>query len=347
MKNRHFNIFWPVILSMSICIFQFTSCYHWKRYESCTLPANPVNMGEINSVYDDYNSDIPTVGENSPLCFSSNRNSQGKDFDIVFINLEVQFNRSTGELYVGEYRDSGWEPNPGSSNLNKAVTRIKSQFDELGPYLIPLGDGYIRSGGNNIPYQKYLFLYASNDTGNLDIKITDNTIGYGYSQPVRVKFLNSGKNDAYPTMNQNNNTVFFCSDRDGDFDIYSADINEKISLLAALHDTTTRAVVKNTVLSSDGDDKCPFIIGNRMVFTSNRAGGYGGFDLYYSIFVNGSWSAPENFGPEINTEYDEYRPVFKVFQYYFKNDLMIFSSNRPGGLGGFDLYYVGIDKLLN
>ena len=29
----------------------------------------------------------------------------------------------------------------------------------------------------------------------------------------------------------------------------------------------------------------------------------------------------------------------------YENDLMVFSSNRPGGLGGYDLYYVGIDKI--
>lgn len=331
---------------MSILISMLISCIPWRRYESCIFPANPVNMGEINSIYDDYNSDIPEVGKNLPLCFSSNRNSKGKDFDIVYINLEVQYNRSTGDLYIGKYRESGWEPNPGSSNLNKAITVIRTQYDELGPYLIPQGDGYARSGGTNIPYQRYLFLYASNDTGNLDIKITDNMSGFGYSQPRRVKFLNSDKNDAYPTLNQDNTSVFFCSDREGDFNIYSAALNQKTSQLAALTDTSSRLIVKNTILSSDGDDKCPFINGNRMIFSSNRAGGYGGYDLYYSLFVNGEWSEPENFGPEINSEYDEYRPIFSKFEYYFKNDLMIFSSNRPGGHGGYDLYYVGIDKIL-
>jgi hypothetical protein len=29
---------------------------------------------------------------------------------------------------------------------------------------------------------------------------------------------------------------------------------------------------------------------------------------------------------------------------WFINDLMIFSSNRPGGKGGFDLYYAGIPR---
>ena len=81
-----------------------------------------------------------------------------------------------------------------------------------------------------------------------------------------------------------------------------------------------------------------------MVFTSNRAGGYGGYDLYYSKFVSGKWLKPVNFGAKINTSADEYRPIIRREE-GFDNDFMIFSSNKAGGLGGFDLYYVGIDKV--
>jgi hypothetical protein len=84
-----------------------------------------------------------------------------------------------------------------------------------------------------------------------------------------------------------------------------------------------------------------------MVFTSNREGGYGGYDLYYCCLdEEGQWSEPVNFGPEINSEADEFRPVVSPFG-DFENDMMIFSSNREGGYGGFDLYYVGISKMIN
>jgi hypothetical protein len=81
-----------------------------------------------------------------------------------------------------------------------------------------------------------------------------------------------------------------------------------------------------------------------MVFASDRPGGYGGYDLWYSIYGEGGWSQPVNFGPAINTASDEFRPVV-VLAPDFTNDLMILSSNRPGSLGGFDLYYVGIPKM--
>jgi len=33
-------------------------------------------------------------------------------------------------------------------------------------------------------------------------------------------------------------------------------------------------------LSGSSDDKCPFIYEDRMVFASDRDGGFGGYDLY-------------------------------------------------------------------
>jgi hypothetical protein len=104
-------------------------------------------------------------------------------------------------------------------------------------------------------------------------------------------------------------------------------------------------IVKESVLSSNSNDKCPSINGNIIVFASDRDGGYGGYDLYYSKLTDNQWSQPVNFGEKINSSSDEYRPItFSFFSYF---DLMIFSSNRPGGKGGFDLYCVKINDLLN
>ncbi|MDA3822956.1 MAG: hypothetical protein PF450_10160, partial [Bacteroidales bacterium] len=96
-------------------------------------------------------------------------------------------------------------------------------------------------------------------------------------------------------------------------------------------------------LNSSSDDKCPYINGKLLVFTSDRPGGIGGFDLYYSQYIDGKWSEPTNFGETINTEFNEYRPV-TLYQDGYDNNLMLFSSDRPGGKGGYDLYYIGIDQ---
>lgn len=79
-------------------------------------------------------------------------------------------------------------------------------------------------------------------------------------------------------------------------------------------------------------------------FSSNRNSNGANYDISYSFFENGNWSEPVNFGEDINSEYDEYRPIVRSKPWEFDNDMMIFSSNRPGGKGGFDLYFVGIER---
>jgi hypothetical protein len=57
-------------------------------------------------------------------------------------------------------------------------------------------------------------------------------------------------------------------------------------------------------------------------------------DLFRSRIVNGEYAEPENLSDAINTdEYEEYAPFIDPDEAY-----LIFASNRPGGVGGNDLY---------
>ena len=58
----------------------------------------------------------------------------------------------------------------------------------------------------------------------------------------------------------------------------------------------------------------------------------------YSYDSNDKWSSPINMGPDINTEYNEYRPLIR-FSSGYTNNFILFSSDRPGGRGGYDLYF--------
>ncbi len=91
-------------------------------------------------------------------------------------------------------------------------------------------------------------------------------------------------------------------------------------------------------INSDYNDRMAFVTpdGSRMYFVSDRPGGYGGNDLYYTQrdLKTGLWSAPVNLGPDINTRYDEITPHLS-----YGGSRLVFASNRPGGLGHFDLYY--------
>jgi hypothetical protein len=317
-------------------------CYEHYKYRTGTFPDTPVNMQSINTIYDDYNSALHIIGGTGPLCFSSNRNSSGDNYDIIYILLDVLMSGHTGVLIVDKSANEWVGLTCENVNLNDAVAKINTTKNELGPSLIPLGSF---GGGYPCYTNSYLLLYANDESGNLDIKFTENATNHYYKDIKNVDFLNSDKDDAYPTVNIDSSAIYFCSNRDGDFDIYSAEIDKQNGLLTELNDTAARTITRISEVSSDYEDKCPFILGNLMLFTSNRPGGFGGFDLYYSTFVNGHWTEPVNLGDKINSESDEYRPVLSTHLENFTNDMLIFSSNRAGGKGGFDLYYAGINKM--
>ena len=74
--------------------------------------------------------------------------------------------------------------------------------------------------------------------------------------------------------------------------------------------------------------------GKKIYFTSNRKGGFGGFDIYsVTQLPNGSWSRPTNLGSKINTEYDDRAPFIHP-----DGVSLFFSSNGHETMGGFDIF---------
>tara|TARA_B110000444_G_C18833961_1_gene594873 strand:+ start:503 stop:2473 length:1971 start_codon:yes stop_codon:yes gene_type:complete len=73
--------------------------------------------------------------------------------------------------------------------------------------------------------------------------------------------------------------------------------------------------------------------GKYLLFASDLAGGFGGKDIWFSMFddKNETWGTPQNLGSEINTPGDEMFPTFR------SDGSLYFSSNGHGGLGGFDI----------
>jgi len=75
--------------------------------------------------------------------------------------------------------------------------------------------------------------------------------------------------------------------------------------------------------------------GSELYYSSNRPGGFGGFDLYLSKWDGSQWSEPVNLGPEINTPGNEISP-------FITGDHLFFSSDWHPGLGGLDVFYTSL-----
>lgn len=70
-----------------------------------------------------------------------------------------------------------------------------------------------------------------------------------------------------------------------------------------------------------------------LYFVSDRPGGVGGMDIWYSLVSDGVAGEPVNLGPNVNSPDDEYTPFYDQ-----TTGVLYFSSDRMGGKGGFDIY---------
>jgi tetratricopeptide (TPR) repeat protein len=113
--------------------------------------------------------------------------------------------------------------------------------------------------------------------------------------------------------------------------LYRSNLKEgRWSLLKRLSDTINAlgAVTTQPSLKTDAN-------GNLVLyFASDRSGGYGKMDLWYSIIrMDGTMDIPVNLGPAINTEDDDIAPFADP-----QSNAFYFSSEWHSGLGGFDIF---------
>ena len=80
--------------------------------------------------------------------------------------------------------------------------------------------------------------------------------------------------------------------------------------------------------------------GDTLFFSSDKPGGLGATDLYFSVRKNKIWGEPVNLGPKVNTIGKEEFPFVTGNSY--PGRFLIFASTGHSGAGGFDLFYKNI-----
>lgn len=162
-------------------------------------------------------------------------------------------------------------------------------------------------------------------------------IAEGIKNPISISKkrlsgpLNQFKLQYFPVLTADGKRLFFTK-RDGmsakqDEDIYFSDHNgdtwsspESISELI-----NTRYNEGTCTISADG---------NLLIFTScNTPASHGSCDLYITARVDGQWQSPVNMGRNVNTRFWESQPSLSA-----DGSLLFFSSNRPEGEGGIDIW---------
>ena len=144
--------------------------------------------------------------------------------------------------------------------------------------------------------------------------------------------INNKYHDGVPTFNRAGTFMIFTrnekkfKNRNGnkDLKLYSAEGKDGFwSNVKELPINDTDYGTCHPTLSPDG---------RRLYFASDRAGGFGGMDIYYSERIGSSWADPVNLGATINTAGNE------IFPHMGEDDDLYFSSDGHRGLGGLDIY---------
>ncbi len=149
-----------------------------------------------------------------------------------------------------------------------------------------------------------------------------------WSAPQNLNEILQVDRDLFPTaLSADGKTLYLYSSADYDGIIYSTQFqNNTWSPLVKLnYNINTKYWESHATISHDN---------NRLYFTSNRKGTYGGLDIWVSNRDSiGDWGPAVNLGPVINTPYNEESPFLS------KDDKTLFFSSRGHfNMGGYDIF---------
>ena len=201
----------------------------------------------------------------------------------------------------------------GIGNFEKALEKVNSFLSTP-----KLNQQSIKAGN----YRKSTYGFA------LQYKQKSKINNYLFNPQNMGDSINSTALEYLPSLTVDGNKMIFNKRINGDEDFYESDkINgawQKAKPIAGKLNTNFNEGAQN--ISQDGD---------WLIFTGcNYPEGLGSCDLYISYKnKNGEWSEAENMGRIINTDAWETAPSLSPD----KRDLY-FSSTRPGGMGGSDIW---------
>jgi outer membrane protein OmpA-like peptidoglycan-associated protein len=162
----------------------------------------------------------------------------------------------------------------------------------------------------------------------LDYPRTRKNSGYTFQPQNLGDSVNTKDAEYYPTVSLDGHTLIFTRRvNDNNEDFYQ-------STLTNGHWSKSRSLPGNINTNENEAAQSMSLDGQWLIFNGcNFPQGFGSCDLYISYLTPDGWGTPYNLGDSVNTEFWESGPSLSPD----KKDLY-FSSNRPGGYGGSDIY---------
>ncbi|MBA4258401.1 MAG: flagellar motor protein MotB [Chitinophaga sp.] len=270
---------------------------------------------------DDFNKAVPILLE----CIKTDTNFVDAYLSLAGVFGELkQYKRSIQFYEIGKAKDPvyfmpyylPYSINlAGDGNFEAALLAVNRFLENP-----KLNDKSIRSAA----YRKKTYQFA------LDYAAKNKELSNYYFAPENLgDSVNSAFSEYYPSVTVTDSLLVFT--RRGKYmreDFFSSSfIAKQFSKAVPIGGDINEEPQKGAItVSQDGE---------WMLFAGRFAErGYDNFDLYIAYATPQGWSDPENLGPAINTEFWESAPSLSP-----DKRTLYFSSNRPGGFGGKDLYY--------
>lgn len=211
---------------------------------------------------------------------------------------------------------------PVSATVQPLQDGINTLFAEISPLIS--GDGKTLIFTSNRSEDDYQIKSAT----NFDDVYISRREGNGWSLPEKISpSINVKSSDVATSLSGDGRTLFLYYE-DGAGDIYTSTLE---------NGAWTRPVALNRFINHPNyreSAACISADGKKLFFSSNRAGGRGGYDIYVSeLGSNGQWGRPSNLGSSINTRRDEDRPFVHA-----DGVTLYFSSNGHPTLGKNDIF---------
>ncbi|HKG07131.1 MAG TPA: OmpA family protein [Pedobacter sp.] len=148
-------------------------------------------------------------------------------------------------------------------------------------------------------------------------------------EPVNLgEGINSVHRDYFPSITADGEKMIFSRNINDNEDFYISVKKEgKWESPVPLSDKINTAKFNEGAQSISADGRYLFFTG------CNRPDGMGRCDIYVSHKEGNSWGEPFNLGAPLNTPYWESQPTISP-----DGSTLYFVSNRPGGLGGYDIW---------
>jgi len=188
---------------------------------------------------------------------------------------------------------------------------------------------------------------GTDEPARSDLWMVKKNLDGTFGAPVNMGMnVNTKANDGAAVFSPNRMTMYYSICEGGNFreincSIYQSKYNPETKQWGRFEPLETINGTREVVINSRGKtkkvntyDTHPALSsdGKIMFFVSDREGGKGQLDIWYSRKTGDMWSTPVNAGEKINTPFNEVKPSLT------EDGTLYFSSTGNTGFGGYDIF---------